>query len=131
PGRRRWHWRSRCFRSTPIWRSTRTSGAGFSCCWSRCTPVPCWRRKLPMRPPISAVVTTFNNAGTLPACLESLRFCDEIVLLDSGSDDASRSIAENYSARVFIEPFKGYSAQKQSAIDKAAHDWVLLLDADE
>jgi glycosyltransferase involved in cell wall biosynthesis len=84
-----------------------------------------------MRPPISAVVTTFNNAGTLPACLESLRFCDEIVLLDSGSDDASRSIAENYGARVFIESFKGYSAQKQSAIDKAVHDWVLLLDADE
>ena len=84
-----------------------------------------------MRPPISAVVTTYNNAGTLSACLQSLRFCDEIVVLDSDSDDASRSIAESFSARVFIEPFKGYAAQKQSAIDKAAHDWILLLDADE
>jgi glycosyltransferase involved in cell wall biosynthesis len=84
-----------------------------------------------MRPPLSAVVTTFNNAGTLPACLESLRFCEEIIVLDSNSTDASRSIAENFSARVFIEPFRGYGPQKQSAIDKATHDWVLLLDADE
>ena len=84
-----------------------------------------------MRPPISAVVTTYNNAGTLPACLQSLRFCDEIVVLDSNSDDAGRAIAESFSARVFVEPFKGYAAQKQSAIDKAAHDWILLLDADE
>ena len=84
-----------------------------------------------MRPPLSAVVTTFNNADTLSACLESLRFCDEIVVLDSGSDDASRAIAEKFSARIFVEPFKGYGPQKQSAIDKATHDWVLLLDADE
>ena len=83
------------------------------------------------RPPISGVVTTFNNAGTLHDCLASLAFCDEIVVLDSGSDDATRDIAERHGARIFIEPFKGYGLQKQSAIDKAAHDWVLLLDADE
>ncbi|MBP8098598.1 MAG: glycosyltransferase, partial [Arenimonas sp.] len=74
------------------------------------------------RPPLSAVVTTFNNAGTLASCLESLAFCDEIVLLDSNSDDATRQIAEQHGARVFIEPFKGYGPQKQSAIDKARHD---------
>lgn len=84
-----------------------------------------------MRPPLSAVVTTFNNAGTVTACLASLRFCEEIVVLDSGSDDATQAIAETFSARIFVEPFKGYGPQKQSAIDKAAHDWVLLLDADE
>lgn len=83
------------------------------------------------RMPLSAVVTTFNNATTLARCLNSLAFCDEIVLLDSNSDDASRDIAEAFGAKVFVEAFKGYSAQKQSAIDKAAHDWVLLLDADE
>lgn len=83
------------------------------------------------RPPISGVVTTFNNAGTLHDCLASLAFCDEIVVLDSGSDDATRDIAERHGTRIFIEPFKGYGLQKQSAIDKAAHDWVLLLDADE
>jgi glycosyltransferase involved in cell wall biosynthesis len=82
-------------------------------------------------PPLSAVVTTFNNAGTLASCLESLAFCDEIVVLDSNSDDATRQIAEQHGARVFIESFKGYGPQKQSAIDKARHDWILLLDADE
>jgi glycosyltransferase involved in cell wall biosynthesis len=83
------------------------------------------------RAPISAVVTTLNNAATLEACLASVDWCDEIVLLDSGSDDDTLEIAARHGARVSIEPFKGYSAQKQSAIDKAAHDWVLLLDADE
>lgn len=83
------------------------------------------------RPPLSAVVTTFNNAGTLDDCLASLAFCDEIIVLDSNSDDASREIAQAHGARIFVEPFKGYGLQKQSAIDKAAHDWILLLDADE
>ncbi len=83
------------------------------------------------RQPISAVVTTLDNAGTLDDCLASLSFCDEIVLLDSGSTDATRDIAARHGARVHVEPFKGYSLQKQSAIDKATHDWVLLLDADE
>lgn len=83
------------------------------------------------RVPLSAVVTTFNNAGTLDECLASLSFCDEIVVLDSGSDDASRQIAAERGARIFVEPFQGYGLQKQSAIDKAQHDWILLLDADE
>jgi glycosyltransferase involved in cell wall biosynthesis len=84
-----------------------------------------------MRQPLSAVVTTLDNAATLEACLASLRFCDEIVLLDSGSSDATVAIAERFGARVFVEAFKGYGPQKQSAIDKAGNDWVLLLDADE
>ena len=84
-----------------------------------------------MRAPISAVVTTMNNAGTLQACLASLRFCDEILVLDSGSNDATPEIARQHGARWFVEAFKGYGPQKQSAIDKAQHDWVLLLDADE
>ncbi len=83
------------------------------------------------RAALSGVVTTLNNAGTLEACLASLAFCDEIVVLDSGSSDDTRAIAERHGARFFVEPFKGYGPQKQSAIDKAAHDWVLLLDADE
>lgn len=83
------------------------------------------------RPPLSAVVTTLDNAGTLEDCLASLAFCEEIVLLDSGSTDATRDIAQRHGVRVFIEPFKGYGPQKQSALDKASHDWVLLLDADE
>jgi glycosyltransferase involved in cell wall biosynthesis len=85
----------------------------------------------PPRAPVSAVVTTLDNAATLDDCLRSLTFCDEIVLLDSGSSDDTVAIAQGHGARVFTEQFKGYGPQKQSAVDKAAHDWVLLLDADE
>jgi glycosyltransferase involved in cell wall biosynthesis len=83
------------------------------------------------RKPFSLVVTTLNNAATLERCLSSAAFADDIVVLDSGSADATLDIAKKHGARVFVEPFKGYSEQKQSAIDKAKHDWVLLLDADE
>lgn len=83
------------------------------------------------RPPISAVVTTLNNAGTLDECLSSLAFCDEIVLLDSGSTDATVAIGQRHGARIRTQPFAGYAAQKQAAIAMATHDWCLLLDADE
>jgi glycosyltransferase involved in cell wall biosynthesis len=80
---------------------------------------------------LSVVVTTLNNAATLERCLASVTFADDLVVLDSGSTDATLEIAAKYKARIFNEPFKGYAAQKQSVIDKAAHPWVLLLDADE
>jgi glycosyltransferase involved in cell wall biosynthesis len=83
------------------------------------------------RMPLSGVVTTFNNAATLDACLASLAFCDELVVLDSDSTDATREIAARHGASVSVQPFQGYGPQKQSAIDLARHDWVLLLDADE
>jgi glycosyltransferase involved in cell wall biosynthesis len=89
-------------------------------------------RNRPMaRKPFSLVVTTFNNAATLERCLSSAAFADDIVVLDSGSADATLDIARTLGARIFVEPFKGFSEQKQSAIDKAKHDWVLLLDSDE
>lgn len=80
---------------------------------------------------LSGVVTTFNNAATLDDCLGSLSGCDDLLVLDSNSTDATRDIAARHGARVVIEDFKGYGPQKQSAVDQAAHDWVLLLDADE
>jgi glycosyltransferase involved in cell wall biosynthesis len=83
------------------------------------------------RKPFSLVVTTFNNAATLERCLSGAAFADDIVVLDSGSADVTLDIARSHNARIFVEPFKGYSEQKQSAIDKARHDWVLLLDSDE
>lgn len=83
------------------------------------------------REPLSVVVTTLDNAATLERCLASVAWADEIVVLDSGSRDATRAIAARFGARWFEEPFKGYGPQKQSAIDKASHRWVLLLDADE
>lgn len=83
------------------------------------------------REPLSVVVTTFNNADTLDACLGSVSWADEIVVLDSGSTDATVAIATHYGAHIHTQPFAGYSAQKQAAIDLASHRWVLLLDSDE
>lgn len=83
------------------------------------------------RESLSVVVTTFNNADTLGTCLASVRFTDDIVVLDSGSTDGTRDIATAAGARVVVQPFAGYSAQKQAAIDLATHRWVLLLDSDE
>lgn len=83
------------------------------------------------RAPLSGVVTTYNNAATLDDCLASLAFCDEIVVLDSGSTDATLEIVTRHGARLHVQPFAGYSAQKQVALDLARNDWALLLDADE
>ncbi|MFC5580535.1 glycosyltransferase family 2 protein [Rhodanobacter terrae] len=80
---------------------------------------------------LSVVVTTFNNADTLDACLRGVSWADEIVVLDSGSTDATTAIAAHYGARIHTQTFVGYSAQKQAAIDLASHRWVLLLDSDE
>ncbi len=80
---------------------------------------------------LSLVVTTLNNAATLARCLDSAAFADEIVVLDSGSTDATLAIATARGARIAAHAFDGYGPQKQRAIDLAAHDWVLLLDADE
>lgn len=82
-------------------------------------------------PQLSAFVTTYNNADTLGVCLESVKWADEIVVLDSFSTDATLTIAEGYQARIFQHAFLGYGAQKQSALEKTSHRWVLLLDADE
>lgn len=82
-------------------------------------------------PALSVFVTTYNNARTLAACLASVQWADEILVLDSFSTDQTLEIARAYGAVIHQEPFKGYGAQKQSALDKTAHRWVLLLDADE
>ncbi len=80
---------------------------------------------------LSGVVTTLDNAGTLEACLTSLAFCDQIVVLDSGSTDVTLEIARRHGARIATQPFAGYGPQKQAAIDLAQGEWILLLDADE
>lgn len=80
---------------------------------------------------LSAVITSFNSAATLDACLRSVAWADEIVVLDSGSTDATLAIATQHGAHIAQQPFAGYSAQKQAAIDLATHRWVLLLDSDE
>ena len=82
--------------------------------------------------PLSAVLITHNEERNLAAALESVRFCDEIVVVDSGSTDRTREIAAQAGARVIRnEPWPGFVAQRNLAADAAGHDWILAVDADE
>lgn len=81
--------------------------------------------------PLSVAIIANNEEDRLPACLESVQFADEIIVVDSGSTDGTMAIAEAAGCRVFAEEWKGFGRQKQSAVDKCRHDWVLVLDADE
>jgi glycosyltransferase involved in cell wall biosynthesis len=85
---------------------------------------------------LSVVLITLNEEAKLPRTLESVLPLvrdghGEIIVVDSGSTDRTVAIAQSYGARVFSEPWKGFAAQKNSAISKATCDWVLQLDADE
>lgn len=81
--------------------------------------------------PISACVITRDEADRIADCLRSLAFCEEIIVVDSGSADATCRIAESLGARVLVRAFDGYRSQKDFAVGCASHDWVLCLDADE
>lgn len=80
---------------------------------------------------LSAVLITLNAATQLRQTLESLRFCDDLVIVDSGSTDGTLAIAEEFGARVFQKEWMGFGPQKQYAVEQAKHNWVLCLDADE
>lgn len=84
-----------------------------------------------MKPTISAVIITRNEAEMLPRLLESLTFCDEIVVVDSHSDDATRDIAAYFDAKVITRDFNGFGDQKEFARTQASCEWVLSMDADE
>ena len=90
----------------------------------------------PLRVTISVVLITQDEEANLPGTLESVMPLvqdgrGEIIVVDSGSTDRTLEIARSFGAKVFVEPWKGFAAQKNSAIDKASGDWVLQLDADE
>ena len=80
---------------------------------------------------LSACVITYNEADRIEACIASLAFCDEIIVVDSHSTDATRALASAAGARVIERDWPGYRSQKQFAVETATHDWVLCLDADE
>jgi hypothetical protein len=80
---------------------------------------------------LSACIIARDEEGRLPACLASLAFCDEIVVVDSGSRDRTREIAREAGAAVFENPWPGFAIQRNHAIDRAQGDWVLEIDADE
>jgi glycosyltransferase involved in cell wall biosynthesis len=81
--------------------------------------------------PLSAVLITRNAARVLEPCLDSLAFADEIVIVDSGSSDATLEIAARKGARVVQKEWLGFGRQKQFAVEQARNDWVLCVDADE
>jgi glycosyltransferase involved in cell wall biosynthesis len=85
---------------------------------------------------LSVVIITHNEEANLARTLESVQplVADgkgEIIVIDSGSTDRTVEIAKSFGAKVFVEEWKGYAGQKNSAIDKANGDWILSLDADE
>lgn len=80
---------------------------------------------------ISACIIAFNEADRIGDCLASLAFCDEIVVVDSQSTDATVAIATAAGARVLQRRFDGFRSQKAFCVEQATHDWVLCLDADE
>jgi glycosyltransferase involved in cell wall biosynthesis len=90
----------------------------------------------PLRVTLSVVLISYNEEANLGRTLESVRPLvrdgrGEIIVVDSGSTDRTVEIARSFGARVFVEAWKGYAGQKNSAIEKASGEWILSLDADE
>lgn len=82
-------------------------------------------------PRISVCIITLNEVDRIGDCIESVAFCDEVVVVDSGSTDGTADLAQQRGARVMQRDFDGYRTQKAYAVAQASHDWVLCLDADE
>jgi glycosyltransferase involved in cell wall biosynthesis len=80
---------------------------------------------------ITATIITLNEAENIRAACESVTWADEVLVIDSESTDNTREIAAQMGARVVINPWPGFSQQKQFAVDQATHDWIFSLDADE
>lgn len=84
-----------------------------------------------MRQAFSAVYITLNAERVLEESLKSIAFADEIIVVDSGSTDKTLEIAQQYHAKIIRKEWQGFGAQKEFAVQKAANNWVLCLDADE
>jgi len=80
---------------------------------------------------ISATIIAYNEERNIPRAIESLRCCDEILVVDSGSTDRTVEVAEKFGARVIEANWRGYAGQKNYASEMASYDWILSIDADE
>src|SRR5262245_43745046 len=79
---------------------------------------------------LSVCIITLNEEANLARTLRSIKdIADEIILVDSGSTDATVAIAQSFGAKVFVEPWKGFARQKNSSLEKAGSAWILSLDA--
>jgi glycosyltransferase involved in cell wall biosynthesis len=82
-------------------------------------------------PGVSVIVITLNEAAHIEACLQSVAWADDVLVVDSGSTDGTPALARAKGARVIERGWPGYSEQKNFAATEARHDWVLSVDADE
>ncbi len=80
---------------------------------------------------LSAVIITLNEEANIGSCLKQLEFCDEVIVVDSGSIDQTRQIASKTGARVYEHPLEDFASQKNFGVEKALGDWILQIDADE
>ncbi len=80
---------------------------------------------------ISAAIITYNEEFNIARTLSKLTWCDEIVVVDSFSSDATVEICKSFGAKVFLKKFEGYGNQKQFLVRKCSHNWILSIDADE
>lgn len=80
---------------------------------------------------LAAVVISHNAERGIVRCLRSVSFCDEIVVVDSGSEDRTRELASQFTPKVFLHPWQGYAQQKNHANTLTECEWVLSVDADE
>ena len=83
------------------------------------------------RPSLSVVVVTLNEEERIRACLESVAWADEVIVVDAESHDKTAAIARELTDHVFVRPWPGFAAQKNFGIDQAYGEWILSLDADE
>ncbi len=82
-------------------------------------------------PPVSVTIITLNEAAHIEACLASVAWADEVLVVDSGSTDGTPDLARARGARVIVRDWPGYAEQKNFAAGAATHDWILCVDADE
>lgn len=80
---------------------------------------------------ISALAITYNEEEHIERFIKSLSFADEIIIVDSNSTDKTITLAEQLNAKVYIRDFDNFSAQKNFALEKASHDWIVFFDLDE
>lgn len=88
-------------------------------------------KEWPGRCPVSVVITTYNEERNIAACLRSVAWADEILLVDSFSKDATVELARAFPITILQREYYGSAAQKNWALDRVQNDWVLILDADE